>query len=140
EATLENPGSPSVISSVILYDQAGAALESSPLLTVLEDAVRRQTLRGATLLVGVSGGTDSLALLHGLAQVAETLDLRLVVAHFDHQLRPDSGADARFVQEMARSFGLPARVGSADVRALASQRGMGIEEAARQARLRFFRE
>ena len=115
-------------------------MESSQLLTALEDAVRRQALRGATLLVGVSGGTDSLALLHGLAQVAEPLDLRLVVAHFDHQLRPDSAADARFVQEVAHSFGLPARVGSTDVRALASQRGMGIEEAARQARLRFFLE
>jgi len=115
-------------------------LETSRFVTILENAVRRQVLAGAGLLVGVSGGADSLALLHGLAQIAEPLDLRLVVAHFDHQLRPESGADARFVEEVARSLGLPARIGSADVVALARERGMGIEEAARQARLRFFAE
>ncbi len=89
----------------------------------------------ATLLVGVSGGTDSLALLHLLAQMSE----RLHVATLDHGLRGAAGAaDARFVVETAQAWGVPVTAGSADVRALAEQQRIGIEAAARIARYDFF--
>lgn len=87
------------------------------------------------LLVGVSGGTDSLALLHILAALRARLGLRLHAATLDHGLRGDAGAaDARFVVAAAQALGVPVSAGCADVRALAAERGLGIEAAARLAR------
>lgn len=57
-----------------------------------------------TLLVAVSGGVDSIVMLDKLSRQA---DCELVVAHFDHGIRPDSAADARFVAAVAESYGLP---------------------------------
>jgi tRNA(Ile)-lysidine synthase len=66
---------------------------------------------GSRLLVGVSGGCDSVALLRLLCELAPSLRLTLVVAHFDHRLRPDSAADAEFVLELAQGLGLEVHVG-----------------------------
>ncbi len=55
-------------------------------------------------VVAVSGGVDSVALLHMLAG---RLDLQLVVAHYDHGIRPDSAEDRRLVQGLAQKYGLP---------------------------------
>ncbi|MGH2619784.1 MAG: tRNA lysidine(34) synthetase TilS [Anaerolineales bacterium] len=60
------------------------------------------------LVVGVSGGADSLCLMDGLHR----LGYRLVVAHFDHRLRPESGAEAETVREVAAAFGLPVVLGA----------------------------
>ena len=79
------------------------------------------------LVVGVSGGPDSLCLLDILHQMGYSL----VVAHFDHQLRPDSGLDAARVGSLAQSHGLPFVLGSLDVAAFARERRLSIEEAAR---------
>lgn len=86
---------------------------------------------GERLLIGVSGGADSVALLHLLAAVAPRLHLHLEVAHFDHALRVDSAVDARFVLDLALAFGLPAHV----QRWAEPVRG---ENAARRARFAFF--
>ncbi len=60
-----------------------------------------------TYVVAVSGGVDSMALLHMLRQSAETKDLKLIVAHFDHGIRVDSYLDKELVQETAQQYGLP---------------------------------
>ncbi|MGH8092382.1 MAG: tRNA lysidine(34) synthetase TilS [Chthoniobacterales bacterium] len=87
-------------------------------------------------LVGVSGGRDSVALLHWLLSLGYD---RLVVCHFEHGLRGRAGeSDARFVARLARARGLRFEFGSADVAALAVQRKQSIETAARQERLAFF--
>lgn len=91
----------------------------------------------AHLLVAVSGGTDSLALLHMLWQLREQGWFQLHVAHFDHQLRgAQSAAEAVFVAETATAWGLPITVGTAN---LPSQLRPGINKAAaaRAARYRF---
>lgn len=81
------------------------------------------------LLVGVSGGVDSVALLHALVRIGR----RPVVLHFDHGWRAESGADAEFVRELARHFGL--KYVGAKMRATAR----GHREAdARAARYAFF--
>ena len=87
-------------------------------------------------LVGVSGGRDSIALLHWLVD----LDYRkLIVCHFDHQLRGRSSqADARFVEKLAANYDLDLENASANVRALAKEKKMSIETAAREARYLFF--
>jgi tRNA(Ile)-lysidine synthase len=93
---------------------------------------------GDTVVVGVSGGPDSLCLLHLLRRLAPELRLWLHVAHLHHGLRgADADADAAFVAELADCWGLPCTIGRADVAALAREAGLSLEEAARQARYRF---
>lgn len=87
-------------------------------------------------LVGVSGGADSLCLLDLLARAGYAV----MVAHFDHCLRPESGRDASRVQEIAESRGLPFLLGRRDVAAFAKANKLSIEEAARETRYRFLFE
>jgi tRNA(Ile)-lysidine synthase len=92
---------------------AGRRLEES---RALRDRVARNLDRrcgvapGSRLLVGVSGGCDSVALVRILCELAPTLRLSLVVAHFDHQLRADSTTDVAFVRDLARNLGLDVQV------------------------------
>jgi tRNA(Ile)-lysidine synthase len=95
-------------------------------------------LMGSTLVVGVSGGTDSLALLHLLTGLREALDFRLHAATLDHGLRgADGAADAQFVVETAQAWGISVTQGYIDVWTLAQRTGLGIEAAARIARYGF---
>src|SRR5208283_3213576 len=76
------------------------------------------TTRGQTLLVAVSGGQDSVCLLHILHQLQPELGIKLHVAHLDHQLRgKESAADARYVARLAKSLGIPATIAKRDVTA-----------------------
>ena len=87
-------------------------------------------------LVGVSGGRDSVALLHGLRAAGYR---RLVVAHLDHGLRGEASAqDARFVARLAAEWKLSLEHDAADVAALARAAGRSVETAAREARYAFF--
>jgi tRNA(Ile)-lysidine synthase len=85
------------------------------------------------LLVAVSGGPDSLCLLHVLWR----LGMPVGVAHFDHQLRPESAGEAEFVGSFAAQLGLPFVLGREDVRAFAERQAMSIEDSARTLRYRF---
>jgi len=97
--------------------------------------------RGATVIVGVSGGADSLSLLHALNTLAAELDLRLHVAHLNHQLRGgEAQADADFVRDIARQWNLPGTIEARDVAGFARQQRLSLEEAARQARYGFLLE
>ena len=84
---------------------------------------------GETVLVAVSGGADSVGLLHGLLSLTTELSLRLHVVHVDHGLRPDSEDDAAFVTRLAAQLGVPADVVRVSVPA-----GSSLEAAARAAR------
>lgn len=96
--------------------------------------------RGDTLVVGVSGGADSLTLLHALKILAPEFDLKLHVAHLNHQLRgADSDADEQFVVWLAREWGLPLANARWDVGGYADENGLSIEEAARLLRYQFLR-
>jgi len=93
---------------------------------------------GMTLLVGVSGGADSLALLLVLRWLAPRLGLRLHAAVLDHGLRPESATEARAVSALCRRVGVPCRAENADVAALAARECCGAEDAGRRARYAFF--
>ncbi|MFQ5593921.1 MAG: tRNA lysidine(34) synthetase TilS [Anaerolineae bacterium] len=92
---------------------------------------------GETLVVGVSGGPDSLCLLHLLNRLRDELQIELHVGHLDHAIRPESPEDARFVANVAEEWGLPATIERQDVPAQARAEGFAIEQAARRARYRF---
>ena len=90
----------------------------------------------ARYLIGVSGGRDSIALLHSLVNLGYD---RLIVCHLNHQLRGQSSdADARFVQKLAAKYQVGFELGAANVRALARKKKMSLETAAREARYSFF--
>lgn len=92
-----------------------------------------------TLLIGVSGGPDSVCLLHILDQLKETLGLSLHVVHLNHMLRGTaSQADAGYVSLLAQRLGLPATVEERDVLAYKKEHRLSLEEAARQVRYGFF--
>jgi len=105
-----------------------------------EQALARHRLiaAGDRVLVAVSGGPDSMALLYLLAARRETLRLSLGVAHLDHLLRPESGEDAAFVACAAAALGASWHLERVDVRALGRRLGLSAEAAGRRARLEFF--
>jgi tRNA(Ile)-lysidine synthase len=89
---------------------------------------------GDGVAVAVSGGADSLALLHTLRALAGPRDWRLAVVSVDHGLRPGSAADASFVSDHAKALGLPVQVRTLDPADLEPHRRAGPEAAARAAR------
>jgi tRNA(Ile)-lysidine synthase len=92
--------------------------------------------RGVRIGVAVSGGADSVCLLHLLTELSRDWNLALTILHLDHGLRgEESRADAAFVQELAGSLGWPALVREAHL-----DRTENLEQAAREARLAFFRD
>src|SRR2546430_14298015 len=92
----------------------------------------------ARYLIGVSGGRDSVALLHWLTNLGYK---KLTVCHLNHQLRGrSSAADARFAEKLAARYGVDFEFASANVRAIAKKKKNSIETAAREARYAFFAE
>lgn len=93
---------------------------------------------GRLLVVAVSGGPDSLALLYALHRLKDDLGLRLHGAHLDHRLRGlASEADARFVADILRGLGILGTVEAADVAAYRRRHRLSLEQAARQVRYAF---
>jgi tRNA(Ile)-lysidine synthase len=90
------------------------------------------------LLVAVSGGQDSVALLHLLLELKKDWpELEMAMAHFNHQLRKSAADDERFVRKLARNYGLKIFVGRASVREFALKNQLNLEEAGRQLRYEF---
>jgi tRNA(Ile)-lysidine synthase len=89
--------------------------------------------RDRSVLVGVSGGPDSLCLMESLRQEGYTV----IVAHFNHQLRPDSDIEANALEKTVSRNNIPSIFEGGDVRGYADREGLSIEEAARTLRYRF---
>lgn len=87
------------------------------------------------IVVGVSGGPDSLALLHTLGRMLPPS--HLIAAHLDHQLRPVSSEEAQFVARFATTLGVRCRMKQDNIRQVARDAGLTLEEAGRVARYRF---
>lgn len=94
---------------------------------------------GDHVLVAVSGGADSVSLLHILHELSSELEIKLGAAHLNHKLRDqESDDDAQFVEQLAAHLQLPYIRGVGHVRRLAGERGISIEMAAREVRYDFF--
>ena len=93
------------------------------------------------LLCALSGGADSVCLLHLLRRLSGELGFRLEAAHFHHGIRgAEADRDRDFVTDLCRDLAIPLHHGRGDVPAYARERGMGLEEAARELRYAFLRE
>jgi tRNA(Ile)-lysidine synthase len=111
-------------------------MKKGSIIEKFKKTVRRYNLieRGDRILVGVSGGPDSLALLFLLMNIKKEHNLYLHIAHFDHMLRPDSRKDLRFVENLADKLKIPFASAAANVKKLPKG---SPEEAARNARFDF---
>jgi len=125
-----------------------AALASTSFTAAIERRVlghirkRRIFAAGEHILVGVSGGPDSTALLVVLSRLRSKLDIRLTGAHFDHMLRTRREAedDASFVKTVATALDVPLVTGAADVRETARRDQRSLEDASRHLRYDFLGE
>jgi tRNA(Ile)-lysidine synthase len=96
--------------------------------------------KGDRVIVGVSGGIDSMVLLHVLNTYLQELDLSLVVAHVNHGLRPEeSEREAELVQRASERLGLPFEYGKFDVKGFQQAAGLSLQDASRKIRFRFFK-
>ena len=93
-----------------------------------------------TVLLAVSGGADSVALLRAMVALKTGGIGRLCIAHFNHKLRDDAGDDQRFVVDLCKQFGISCETGFGDVAGLSASASEGIEETARRARYDFLQE
>jgi len=108
------------------------------IITKVKNTVKNHRLiqKGDKILIGVSGGPDSVALLHILISLSKKLKFSLYIAHLDHMLRKDSVKDAEFVKKLSKKLKIPLALGRINVKALS--KNASIEETARNARYDFF--
>ena len=127
---------PGAVNSQFGNSQFLMSLTGSVLRTIRRHSMLPQ---GGRVAVALSGGPDSVALLHLLRELETQGELVLAgAAHFNHRLRgAASDNDEAFCRELAASLGLPLEVGAGDVRALASREKRSIEDAARRTRYEF---
>jgi len=96
--------------------------------------------QGCTVVVGLSGGADSLALTHFLLKYANTHHIHVIAAHINHGLRGmEADSDERFVADWCQKNAVDLKILHADVRALAAEKSEGLEECGRNVRYAFFR-
>jgi tRNA(Ile)-lysidine synthase len=116
-------------------------LDCHPLERALAEAWPPAAWRDVTVLLAVSGGADSVAMLRAMTALRTDGPGRLCVVHLNHQLRgQESADDEAFVVELCRQLGIPHETGQVDASGLAGNSRDGLEAAARKARYDFFRE
>jgi len=111
------------------------------LITAVATTLRRYDMvtQGDRIVVGVSGGPDSIALLHCLVALRDEWAFTLIVGHLNHGLRKDSaGQEADFVKRVAEDLGLPYKTDNQDVKRFCRKYGRSLEEGAREVRYRFY--
>lgn len=108
------------------------------LLSELRFRITEHLPPASMVLLAVSGGADSVALLRGCHALAESLPVRLAVGHYDHGLRPhEAAADAAWVESLCCSLNVPCIVGRGEQRSGATGQAKASEESARNLRYEF---
>lgn len=112
-------------------------------IDIFKDTLREHKLvnKGDKIVIGVSGGPDSLCMLHLFYSIAEEFSLEIIVVHLDHQFRGEaSRQDALFVEDTCKEMGIKAYIFSEDVEGYRKKKNISFEEAGREIRYRLFDE
>jgi tRNA(Ile)-lysidine synthase len=125
------------LSTVARNAKVDLCIQLSAVLQQVRRTIRRHALcpPGSRVLVGLSGGSDSVALTLLLRALSEHGGFSLVtLAHINHQLRPEAGRDEQFCRDFAARIDVPLRVEAVDVRSYAASQRLSVEDAARRLR------
>lgn len=95
---------------------------------------------GDSIVLGVSGGPDSIAMLHTLNKLAPELEATLIVAHINHMIRPEASEEEEFVSSICKKMQIEFYSKSIDVQKIANTNKKGLEETGRKVRYEFFNE
>lgn len=108
---------------------------------VLETINKNNLIKnGDSIVVGVSGGPDSITLLDILIKLRKQINFNIVVAHINHMIRPDADIDEEYVEKYCKNNNIPCYVKREKVEILAKNQKIGTEEAGRNLRYEFFNE
>lgn len=126
----------------IFEEKMAGSVKVLDLLPQFTSAVEEENLvnKGDRVLVAVSGGPDSVALLHLFCRLAPAWQLSVHCAHVNHLLRPEAGEEAELVADLARRLGVPAHMARRDVAAYRAQHGLNLQAAARAVRYSFLEQ
>jgi tRNA(Ile)-lysidine synthase len=108
----------------------------------IEDRIRKSNLIpvGSTVVLGLSGGPDSITLLYALHALQEELAIHIVPVHVNHQLRESADAEETHIREVCCALGINCCATRIDCRGIAERDGISVEEAGRNERYRIFDE
>ena len=109
---------------------------SEPLVSQVRQTIAEHRLlpAGSRVMAAVSGGPDSVALLHALLKIRAALRLSLRIVHLDHGLRPDSAQDADFVRALGTRWRVPTTIERREVSTTCAREGWSLEDGARRVR------
>ncbi len=96
--------------------------------------------KGDNIVIGVSGGPDSITLLDILRKLSNEMEFKIVVAHINHMIREEAIDDEKYVEEYCKKYSIPFYALRKDVEEIAKQQKIGTEEAGRKLRYDFFEE
>ncbi len=108
----------------------------------MEERIRRSNLIpvGSTVVLGLSGGPDSITLLYALHAIREEMSLCIVPVHVNHHLRKNANREESHIREVCESLGIACKVVQIDCNQIAKNAGISVEEAGRNERYRIFDE
>ena len=112
-------------------------LEEEVLKTIKDNNLINE---GDKIVIGVSGGPDSICLLHLLNNLKDTLKITIYVAHINHSIREVADMETKYVQDFCKKIGVECFVKKEDILSLAKKQKKGTEEVGRQVRYSFFDE
>lgn len=112
-------------------------LEEEVLKTIKDNNLINE---GDKIVIGVSGGPDSICLLHLLNNLKDTLKITIYVAHINHSIREVADMETKYVQDFCKKMGVECFVKKEDILSLAKKQKKGTEEVGRQVRYSFFDE
>lgn len=106
------------------------------------DTIKKYNLieENDSVIIGVSGGPDSICLLHILNELKQELNFKIYVAHINHMIRKEADEETEYVKEFCKNIGVECFVKKINVVKIAKESKMGTEEAGRKIRYNFFEE
>ena len=112
------------------------------MINKVKNAIQKHGMlrKGERVIVAISGGPDSIALLKVLAMISEEYDLALVTAHLNHGLRREADDEEQFVRRISREMGIIVESAKADINSLKKGTGRSLEDIGREVRYRFLSE